>query len=126
MDDSVTFILLSNRFALELEIFLAIVLTNVVHEFPPIPQSAPPTIAIRDASVTAYESVQYVHMPLEISMTETMSSIMGIPASANSNNMFPRRDFRYIQFDLVGNVADLVIVYGPEKRPGTGMSDMVW
>lgn len=110
----------------EAEIFDAIVLTVIVQMFGVIPQSAPRTIAIRDASVTAYESVQYVHMPLEISTTEIMSNIMGIPASANSNKTFPQRDFKHIQFDLVGNVADLVIVYGPEKRPGTGMSDMVW
>jgi hypothetical protein len=91
-----------------------------------IAQSEPCTIANRDASVTAYSSVVYVHMPREISMTEIMSNMMGMPATANSNNTLPLRDFRYIQFALVAYVAYLVIVFVAEGKSGAEMGNAVW
>jgi hypothetical protein len=57
-------------------------------------------------------------MAREISMTEIMSKIIGMPASANSNNTPPRRDFGYIQFGLVAYVALLAIVFVPEGKSG--------
>ena len=92
VERSVTLIWLVSSPWLESATRRAIVPTVIAQAFGGVAQFAPCTMAIRVASLTAYDRVLDVHMPRETSITERIVKIIGIPANANSANALPRRE----------------------------------